>query len=322
MPRALLIIACIVVLGFALFAFTYSVRFTEKAVVTMFGQADDDSVVTDPGLKWKLIAPFSTVTKYDTRARFLEPAPETFPTADRVQLVVQVFITWRVDDPLTFYKRHRGEAGSSSNEHYRVAENNLRAIMRSALSEISGFTRDELFASGASQITALEDAIKRRMTAPADTNLEGVGAYGIAIDLVGITSVEMPQNVTEQVFALMQATTNKKTNATRSEGEAIASRIRAEARSSAERILSFAGLRAGKLINLGENEAAVFLAQQNQNPELAVFLQKLELLKNNIGRRTTLILPTSFYSMDIFDPAVVNKDLRFETASVFEGNTP
>ncbi|GAB4555368.1 MAG: protease modulator HflC [Phycisphaerales bacterium] len=313
MPRALLIIiAVLIVIGFGLFASSYTVRFTENAVVTNFGQADEDSVVEAPGLKWKLPSPLSTVTKYDKRARFLEPAPETFSTADQSQLVVQAFITWRVDDPLTFYKRHRGEAGSSTSEHYRVAENNLRSILRSALSEISGFRRDELFAAGPgrSKLGELETAIKRRMTNPTDAGVEGVGAYGIAIDLVGITSIELPQSVTEQVFTLMVAGREKITNETRSEGEATASLIRSEARSSADRILEFARLRAGDLVVKGEREAAGFLKEQNTYPELAVFLQQLKLLEENIGRRTTLVLPTTFYGLSVFDPRLINGEFN------------
>ena len=312
MPRALLLIIGLLILaGFGLFASTYTVRFTENAVVTQFGQADEDSVVSAPGLKWKLPSPLSTVTKYDKRARFLEPAPETFATADQSQLVVQAFITWRVDDPLTFYKRHRGEAGSSTSEHYRVAENNLRSILRSALSEVSGFSREELFAAGSgnSKLRELEDAIKRRMTTPPDEGVEGVGAYGIAIDLVGITSIELPESVTQQVFALMQAGREKITNETRSEGEATAQLITSEAESSAERIVQFAELRAGELRNRGEREAERFLARQAVNPELAVFLQQLKLLEDNIGRRTTLVLPTDFFSLSIFDREAL--DARF-----------
>ncbi|MEM1423113.1 MAG: SPFH domain-containing protein [Planctomycetota bacterium] len=310
MPRALLIIIALIILGgFALFASSYTVRFTENAVVTKFGQADEESVVASPGLKWKLPSPLSSVTKYDKRARFLEPAPETFSTADQTQLVVQAFITWRVDDPLTFYKRHRGEAGSSTSEHYRVAENNLRSILRSALSEVSGFRREELFAAGSgnSKIKELEDAIKRRMTTPPDEGLEGVGSYGIAIDLVGITSIELPESVTEQVFTLMQAGREKITNETRSEGNATAQLIVSEAESSAERILEFAKLRAGVLINRGELEAEQYLAQQAVNPDLAVFLQQLKLMQDNIGRQTTLVLDTdTFVGLDIFDRNSVN----------------
>lgn len=303
MPRALLIgFSILIVIALVVFSSTYTVRFTESAVVTRFGKANEDSVVRDAGLKWKLPAPFSSVTKYDTRARFIEPGAETFSTADQTQLVVQGFLTWRVDDPLQFYKRHRGTAGSSVSEHYRVAENNLRSIFRSALSEISGFTRDELFNPNDSKLEELEDAIKRRMTDPSDEEVDGVGEYGIAIDLVGITSIEMPQAVTEQVFKLMQSEQRTKAASTESEGQAEAAKIRAEGNTAAERILAFARLRAAELQNRGELEAARFIQTQATEPKLAEFLQRVELLKEGLGRQTTLILPTSFYGVELFDP--------------------
>ena len=322
MPRSLLIIFAIVIaLGFVLFASTYTVRFTETAVVTRLGQADENSVVKEPGLGWKLPSPLSSVTKYDKRARFLEPAPETFPTSDRVQLVVQAFVTWRVDDALKFYQSYRGEAGSSPSEHYREAENTLRSALRSALSEVSSFSRDELFTptTGQSKLADLENAIKQRMTDPRDKTVAGIGSYGIAIDLVGITSIEMPESVTKEVFESMRAGQEKVAVAARAEGEALAASIRATGRTNAERILAFADLRAAALVNRGELEAADYIGQLNQEPALAEFLQKLELLKSNLGRRTTLILPTSFFGIDIFNPEELFSKLNIDELSPAAG---
>ena len=308
MPRALLIgLSILILIALVVFSSTYTVRFTESAVITRFGKADENSVVRDAGLKWKLPAPFSSVTKYDTRARFFEPGAETFTTADDDQYVVQGFFTWRVDDPLQFYKRHRGAAGSSISEHYRVAENNLRSIFRSALSEISGFTSDELFNPEGTALDELEEAVKRRMVNPEDEEVDGVGEYGIAIDLVGVSSIEMPQAITEQVFNLMQSEQRTRAASTESEGRAEAAKIRAEGTTSAELILDFARVRASELQGRGELAAAEFLQQQATEPKLAEFLQRIELVKDGLGRQTTLILPPGFYGIELFDPQWLNE---------------
>lgn len=303
MPKRLLIaIALLIVAGFLVFTMTYTVRYTEAAVVTTFGKADENSVVTEPGLKFPIFPVFNSVTKYDTRARFIEPAAETFSTADQRQLVIQGFLTWRVADPLAFYNRHRGEAGSSINEHYRIAENNLRSRFRSALAELSGFTSDELFSAetGASKLLELEQAILENMRNPADASVAGVSAFGVEVDLVGITSIEFPQSVSQEVFGLMQGERNKVASEAEAEGVAEAANITASARNDAERILEFARLRAGELRNKGELEAANWLAQRMEEPELAAFLQRLELFEG-LGKRATLVLPTSMYGMEVFD---------------------
>lgn len=297
-----IIVVTVLILGFAAFSCVYTVRFTESAVVTTFGRASADSVVTEPGLKLKLPTPFSSVTKYDTRSRFMEPAGETFSTADDVQLVVQGFFTWHVEDPLRFYQRHRGGAGSSTAEHYREAEKYLQSSFRSALAEVSNFSRDELFAPGDSKLVDLEEDIIRRLTASADEEGFDVADYGIGIDLVGITSIELPQQVTSQVFALMQSERQKVAASAEGEGEALAASIRAQGRTDAQRILAFADLRASALRSRGENEAARWLAEQNKNPELAEFLQKLELMRQGLGTRSTFVVGTDVFGFDVFSP--------------------
>src|SRR5690242_2525942 len=95
----------------------YTVRFTETAVLTTFGKADDQAIKKNPGLYFKWPDPIQSVTKYDTRARFLQTQSETQQTADSRQLVVEAFCTWKVDNPLQFFKKFSNK-GARPEDHY------------------------------------------------------------------------------------------------------------------------------------------------------------------------------------------------------------
>ena len=303
------VVAAIIVAGFVLFMTTYTVRFTDAAVVTTFGKAGEDSVILEPGLEFKLPAPIQNVTVYDTRARFLERVPEQQTTADQRPVVVGGFLTWRVSDPRTFYQRFRQEAGPGAAEQYIEAEKTLRELFRSAMSEVSRFRFNELLAAGpeASRLDDLEAAILRRLEAPSEEGGGEVSSYGIAIGLVGINELMVPQDVTEQIFEAMRGERATISSALQAEGEAEAASLRAQAESQAQRIEAFANVQAGQQRARGERAAAPLYAAQAGAPELAEFLAQLELIRDGLGRRATLILPTTMFGTRLFDPGALEK---------------
>jgi len=103
----ILILAFIFAVALLARAVTYTVRFTEAGVLTTFGKAAEQDLtkVREPGLKFKWPDPIQSVTKYDTRSRFLQTKAEQQQTADSRQITVEAFCTWKVKDPLKFFQR-------------------------------------------------------------------------------------------------------------------------------------------------------------------------------------------------------------------------
>src|ERR1043165_1762196 len=101
------------------FTVTYTVRFTEAAVVTTFGKADQSDVHAKPGLGVKWPYPIQSVTTYDTRVRVVTSKFEQMATADARQVVVETFCTWRVKDPLVFFQKF-SNAGDRAEDHFRA----------------------------------------------------------------------------------------------------------------------------------------------------------------------------------------------------------
>jgi len=289
-----------IVAAFLVFMMSFTVRFTENAVLTTFGRADENSVITEPGLRFKWPVPIQSVTIYDKRVRLLESRDETQQTKDQRQIIVGAFMTWRVSDPLAFYKSHRGDAGSNAKDHYRQAEKNLEARFRSAMAEVGRFSMEDLFpaSGGASKIPDLEAAILARVRA----SQQDEGGYGIEIARVGIDSVQLPESATREVFERMKSTRAVLAAAAESRGQSRAAAIRGEAESDAQMILSFVRPRVAEIRAQGELEAARWMKSLAEEPVLAEYLERIEFMKQAFGRKVTLILPTSMLGLELFSP--------------------
>ena len=240
---------------------------------------------------------------YDKRVRYLEARLEQQQTADDRQIVVKTFLTWRVDDPLVFFQRFSGSAGTDVREHYRKAEDTITSLLRGAVSEVSRYELGELFSPepGASRLAELERSILERIQgAGAGEDQGGIASYGLAVEMVGINGVELTQDTTREVFDRMKSRREKLAAKAESEGTAAATAIQSESESDARRIRAFAELRAAELSNEGGEEASVFLSQLQEEPALAVFMKKIELMRQSFGKQSTFALPTSMLGLDMF----------------------
>ncbi|HBS29568.1 MAG TPA: hypothetical protein DEB06_09000 [Phycisphaerales bacterium] len=300
----LIVMSALIVGGFLLYMSSYTVRFNEAAIVTTFGQVSDRGVVTEPGLRFKWPAPVQSVTTYDTRARFLTTRGETQQTADDRQIIVEAFLVWRVSNPLEFYKRNRDQAGGAAAQQFRKAEDQLTSVLRSALSEVSRYRLTDLFGAeaGGSKLPELEQSILDRLRLPSDQGGWDVGSFGVEVLLVGISSIELPEETTRQVFERMTEGRKRLAAKTESEGQAEATAIRSQADAAAERIRAFARLRADQIRNEGQREAAQYLAALKEDEELASFLLTLDLMRDSLGRKSTVVLPTSLPGLLMFRP--------------------
>ncbi len=304
MKKLMTVILALVFVGAILsFTVTYTVRFNETAVVTTFGKAGEGSIKNDAGLYLKWFYPIQRVTKYDKRLRVVETRSETQLTRDEFQIIVESFITYRVSDPLVFYQRF-GNAGERAEDHYARAEDVIRDRLRSALGEVSKFSMGELFTPerGASRLGDLEDQVLTQVSGEG-----GLGEYGITPLGIGISRVRLPEATTSAVIQRMGAGRDKLSKELEAGGQAEVRRTVSKARSDADRIREFTNRRAQEIIARGDMESVPYLEAQAANQELAVFLQQIELLRNAMAKRMTLILSTEDFGMNIFSQDVMRE---------------
>jgi membrane protease subunit HflC len=301
----LIIGGLLLALGLLVNMMSFTVRFTEAAVVTTFGKADHESVVLEPGLKFKFPPPVQSVTVYDTRARFLKAKLEQQQTRDDRQVIVESFVTWRVTDPLVFYQSFRRSSGSGAQEQYKQAEQILQSLLRSSMSEVSKYALTDLLSSDlqGSKLAQLEADVLGKMRGGAEDGGVSVSAYGVEVLLVGVNKLELPEKTTTEVFGRMQETRRRIAASAESEGMAIAEGIRSDAQNAAQRIRDFASVRAREIESEGDREAAQYLVQLNEEPDFAVFLQNIQLLRQGLGKRTNVILNTASPGLGLFSEA-------------------
>lgn len=279
-------IALIVGLGLLaallLFSMTYTVNFHEVAIKTRFGQTSANSVITEPGLKFRLPLFADRVTTYDTRLQLRESPLDTILTSDGQELMVRAFMLWRVNTtdkngPLEFFESYSTieEANQSLGDQFVTA---LRV-------GLSRYAFDDLIGPK-SRLQEAEQAIK--------TEMLPVTAKGIEPVSVGISQLVLPAKTTAAVLERMNATRARISEIERNKGQTEATGIRSRASTLSDKIRAFAEQRAVEISAAGRKDAAKYLQMMNQEKDLAIFLVSLDALENILGAYTTVIMPTAF----------------------------
>ena len=307
--RRTIIFAVTIVFALALLAraVTYTVRFTEAAVLTTFGKSAAESGKSiSPGLHFKWPDPVQSVTKYDTRKRFVQTRSETQQTRDSRQLIVEGYCTWKVSDPLEFFKRF-SNAGTLAKDHFDKAETVIRDNLRSALGETSSYSMDELFTAGSrtSKLPELEQRVLAALKTKGGASLD---AYGIQVEEVGINRLRLPEEVTKAVMESMRSDRNRLVQTLQSRGASQAQTITTAAEANASRIEKFAEAYAEEIRRQGEVEATQFVAQQNEAPELAIFLKQVDLMKTALAKRMTFIFTTDDAGFEAMNPQAMSSE--------------
>jgi len=287
-----IITGIVLVIILVLYMITYQVRFTEVAVLKTFGKATEADVKKAPGLYFKWPWPIQDVDIYNSSIHILETHTEQTATHDKKPVIVTSFTGWRISDPYRFLTSLRGGM--------EAAERRLREIIETHQKEVIGnYSFSQLISKDASELKfdEIEAAIRKRVQADAE------GQYGISIETVGIKRLELPQDVTESVFESMKAERRALAQKYESEGESERRNITAEAQSIADTILTFANGLAQKYRSEGNARAAEYYRVLQQDEALAMFLDRLNKLKEILKDRTTIVLTWNQYPFTEFKNA-------------------
>jgi membrane protease subunit HflC len=273
-----MLVAAVLVTALLSYMFLYQVRYDQVAVRTTFDRAEEGSVQSTPGLKWRLPWPINKVTHYSKRLQLLEDTIEELQTADGKSVIVKTYLTWRIVDPLQFYVTLKDPA---------EAQRQLSSRLRSIRSVISGYRLDELVNLDREKVKLAE--IEDKQKAELESSLAQSG-YGLKVETVGIYKIVLPEATTEKVFETMIKTRERLSENALQEGQAQASAIRSEAQSARDRILAFAERRAQTIRSQGDREASKEYQSFAADEDFAIFLRKVEALKKMLDHNTTFVL--------------------------------
>ena len=285
-----LAIGFILLVVFVLLLFTFQVRTTEVSVVTTFGKPTRP--ITQPGLYFQWPWPIQKHHNFDQRIHNFESKFEQVLTSDGYNLLVMVYVGWKIDEPELFFPRFNGSPTR--------AEENLEGLVRNAYSGVVGKHPFSQFISTDEKelkFVEIEKEMLEKIQADVRTN-----HYGLEVRFLGIKKLGLPESVTQLVFERMQSERALQEGKIRDEGTRLSEEIRSRANLESATMLAQADAEATKIRGLGQSKAAESLKTFEQDPALANFLQKLEGLESFLKERTTLLLDESTSPLDLLKP--------------------
>ncbi|QQE10286.1 protease modulator HflC [Planctomycetota bacterium] len=278
----------------------FTVRYDEVSVVTVFNQAqsptynsegdivDPGSVKNEPGLYFRLPWPISNVQTYSKKIQLIEDVKQEVKTSDGHAVILQMYLAWEIEDPYAFFR---------SVNDVTKASDRLKSMMSSFTGIISTYSFDQLVNLDRDEIKLTE--IENKCASDLRAQLASIDpAYGIKVDKVGIRRLVLPEEISAKVFERMRTTRERLAQTARAEGNATAETIRKEAESVQKQILAFAERRASAIRDEGDREAANYYNEFAKDPEFAIFLRKVQALKEMLPKNTQFILPAKEIGLD------------------------
>lgn len=282
-------IVAVLVLALLLFgAATSFVVVDEKshAVITQFGKPV--SVLSEAGLYLKLPVPFQRANLLDKRILITNTRETELLTADKKNVLVSTYISWKIADPVRYLAALRTRD---------FAENRLAALVQSELGSALGgrpFGTILGTSGNGASLAELEGSVERAVAGVTREDL------GIEVVSLGVTRLIFPRQNLDSVFARMRAERARIARGFRSEGRAEAQKIAARAEKERARIIAEAEAKAAMLRGRGEAEAARIYAEAYEgHAEFYRFLRTLEAYKKVLNEKTTLVLPADSPFLEI-----------------------
>jgi len=273
MNRILSGIVALAIVLVVLFSSMFVVDQRQYAIVFALGEIK--SVISEPGLYFKLPPPFENVVFLDKRIRTLDtPDGERFMTSEKKSVLVDAFVKWRVADPKVYFVSFGGNEAS--------AQNRLEQIVNAALNEeIAKRTVHDVI-SGAQG--AVMGDIRKKVAAEAKQ-------IGIEIVDVRLKRVDYVAQISSSVYQRMKSERARVANELRSTGAAEAEQIRADADRQRTVILADAYRDAEKIRGEGDAKASEIYAEAfGQNPEFFKFYRSLEAYRASFKDKSDVLV--------------------------------
>jgi modulator of FtsH protease HflC len=256
----------------------------EAGVITRFG--NPVRVVTEPGLAWKLPAPFESTILIDLRLRTTSTGLQDVGTRDTLRVLVQSYVAWQVpDDP----QRVRQFLRSVRNQPDEAARQ-LRSFVNAALHiTASNFDLADLVNIDSTKVRL--DVFERELREQVAPRMLAV--YGIEIRQVGVERMTLPDETLAATVSRMRAERETAAAQVTADGLRAAAAIRADADRDAREVVAQAREQAAHTEADAQQAAARIYAKAYQtDPGLYSTLRSLDSLSQILGRNSSLILRT------------------------------
>lgn len=262
----------LLLIAVAAFNSLYIVKETERAVMLKFGEVVNPDVSV--GLHVK--APFMhQIRKFERRILTLDAPTERFLTVEKKPLDVDFYAKWRVADTEKFYTATNGQESRAQNLLAQRINNGLRnQFGERTVHEVVSGERDLL-------MTELTERL----------NTITLTEFGVEVIDIRVKRIDLPQRVSESVFARMRSEREREAREHRSTGREQAEVIRAAADREKTVIAATAYSEAERIRGDGDAVAASTYAKAyNRDPEFYRFMRSLEAYKQSFGTKGDLMV--------------------------------
>ncbi len=244
----------------------------QNAIVFRLGEVI--SIKKEPGLYFK-VPMLHNVRYFDVRILTIDSAePERFLTSEKKNVLVDLFVKWRITDVRNYYTSVGGEEVRAQTRLLQTINDGLRA-------EFGNRTVHDV-------VSGERDKIMELMRKKAD---EDATKIGVQVLDVRLKRVDLPQEVSESVYGRMEAERKRVANELRSTGAAESEKIRADADKQREVILAEAYRDAQRIKGEGDAKAAANYAEAYEiNPEFYAFYRSLEAYRASFRNRSDVLV--------------------------------
>ena len=250
----------------------YVVSEFERGVKLQFGKLVEADI--QPGLHVKI--PFvDNVRIFDARILTVDAQPASFFTIEKKRLIVDSYAKWRIANVETYYKATGGVESVAHNRLANRVNNGLR-------NQFGTRTLHEV-------VSGERDLLMQNITA--ELNDSVLDSLGIEVVDVRVKRIDLPQEVSSQVFRRMTAERDKEANELRSTGKERAEKIRASA--DRERTIEVANAYRDSEKLRGEGDAkaaAIYSEAYQQDPEFYSFMRSLNAYKSAFSNKGDIML--------------------------------
>jgi len=250
----------------------YVVSEFERGVKLQFGKLVEADI--QPGLHVKI--PFvDNVRIFDARILTVDAQPASFFTVEKKRLIVDSYAKWRIANVETYYKATGGVESVAHNRLANRVNNGLR-------NQFGTRTLREV-------VSGERDLLMKNITD--ELNASVLNSLGIEVVDVRVKRIDLPQEVSSQVFRRMTAERDKEARELRSTGKERAEKIRASA--DRERTIEVANAYRDAEELRGEGDAkaaAVYAAAYQQDPEFYAFMRSLNAYKAAFANKGDIML--------------------------------
>ena len=250
----------------------YTVDQRKAAIKFQLGEVV--AIQTDPGLYF-LVPVLQNVRLYDTRIQTYDSKEaERFLTSENKNVLVDSFVKWRVTDVKQYYVSVRGDSVAAEARISQTVNDALRAeFARRTVHDVVSGEREKVMETVADKV---------------DKDVKGIGVEVVDVRL---KRVDLVPEISSDVYRRMESERKRAANELRATGKAEGEKLQAEADRQRQVIIAEAYRDAQRVKGEGDALASRIYAEAfSRNPEFYSFYRSMEAYRQSLRSKGDVML--------------------------------